>query len=451
MAVVYYSTLELTDTRKRRNMTLDHIDLRIINHLTQDGRSSGEKIAHDLAIDEGTCRFRMRRLIGDLVHVKAFVNPAKVGFPVAAFLGFKVQPTEVASAVEQLAGHRRMVQVNSLTGMFDIIALAVFRSGRDVTSVMQELSEEVKGVRDIQAIMCLETNLGFYVRISPELLWEKQTKTDLDDIDKKMVACLIEDGRLNARDIARMLKIGEAPARRRLKQLLDNKVIAVSCVVDAASIGFPVVALVGFKVELPKIRDVASALANHPQINYVTTCAGAFDIIAAGMFRSTTDLLKTLQTFVSQIAGIKDTHTFVCFGESTNRSQWVPRGLVLAPEDQAADHSAVLPLQPDTSVQERRKGKNKGGQGPDWKQILEGKSHQEQLVAVAENKGGKVKLADASDLFYSLGLIKSKSKANARNTVQGLARNMVDAKVFQRIGRGEYRLLGQNGKRSLSD
>jgi len=325
-------------------MILDELDLQVINHLAMDGRTSGEKIAHKLGINEGTCRFRMRKLIDNIVHVKTFVNPTMVGFPVAAFLGFKVQPKRVTAAVAKLEKHRRIVQVSAVTGMFDVVGLAVFSSGRDVTSVMQEFSTDIKGVRDIQAVMCLETVLGFHVRISPDLLHEDGTRSELDEVDKKIISCLIDNGRLNAREIAHMLSIGEAPIRRRLKQLLNDKVIVVSAVVDAKRVGFPIVALIGFKVELPKIKKVATALARNRQINYVTTCAGIFDILAAGLYRSTEGLMETLQAFVSQIDGIKDTHTFICFeANESGSSLWVPRGLIF-------DVDTLSPLSDDSRL-----------------------------------------------------------------------------------------------------
>lgn len=78
----------------------------------------------------------------------------------------------------------------------------------------------------------------------------------------------------------------------------------------------------------------------------------------------------------------------------------------------------------------------------DWAKLREAKSHKVRLIKLAEHAGGKITVKDSSALLYTKRIIKSKRRSNAYQIVRMLLDDMTDAKIFEKVGPGEYRLLG---------
>src|SRR6201988_5292213 len=89
-----------------------------------------------------------------------------------------------------------------------------------------------------------------------------------DDISKQIIEQLQEDGRRSYAAIARAVGLSEAATRQRVQRLIDEGVVQIAAVTDAASIGFHRMALLGVKVE-GNTRQVADKLASLEEAEYV--------------------------------------------------------------------------------------------------------------------------------------------------------------------------------------
>jgi len=78
----------------------------------------------------------------------------------------------------------------------------------------------------------------------------------------------------------------------------------------------------------------------------------------------------------------------------------------------------------------------------DWNMLREASSHKVRLQMLAKHDGGNITVKDASALLYTKGIIKSKRQANAYQIVRMLLDEMVDARIFQKVGPGKYKLIG---------
>lgn len=99
----------------------------------------------------------------------------------------------------------------------------------------------------------------------------------LDEIDLRLVAALQEEGRLPFRELAQKVGVSESAARRRYKRLVASGLLRVVGVVDVVALGF-VRAEIGVRVKGASVSDVARALAELPEVDWVATCVGRFDI-----------------------------------------------------------------------------------------------------------------------------------------------------------------------------
>jgi DNA-binding Lrp family transcriptional regulator len=92
----------------------------------------------------------------------------------------------------------------------------------------------------------------------------------LDDVDRRIIVLLQEDGRMSARDISRRLgDIGDRAIRYRIDRLVRSGVISIIAVVDNKRIGYPVLGDVIIELPSAKVRDALTALAEDELVCYL--------------------------------------------------------------------------------------------------------------------------------------------------------------------------------------
>ena len=132
----------------------------------------------------------------------------------------------------------------------------------------------------------------------------------LDDLSKRIVEQLQEDGRRSYATIAKVVGLSEAAVRQRVQRLLDGGVMQIVAVTDPLRVGFQRQALIGLKVE-GDLREAARHLAGIEEVDYVVVCAGSFDLLAEIVCEDDEHLLSILNEHVRTIPGVTNTETFV--------------------------------------------------------------------------------------------------------------------------------------------
>jgi Lrp/AsnC family transcriptional regulator for asnA, asnC and gidA len=133
--------------------------------------------------------------------------------------------------------------------------------------------------------------------------------TEIDVIDRCLIALLQADGRLSHAEIARRLGIPEPTVRRRLKRLLDEGVMQVVAVPNPIKIGYGIHAIVGAKIQPGHTGDVVGALSMLRQVRYIGVTAGAYDIVIEALFKDNDDLRIFLTETLGRITGLQGTET----------------------------------------------------------------------------------------------------------------------------------------------
>lgn len=132
----------------------------------------------------------------------------------------------------------------------------------------------------------------------------------LDDVSKKIIEQLQEDGRRSYSEIGKYVGLSEAAVRQRVQKLTDAGVMQVVAVTDPMQLGFFRQAMIGVRVT-GDMRTVASALEALPQISYVVLTAGSFDILVEVVCESDEDLITLLNSKIRSLDGVYSTETFV--------------------------------------------------------------------------------------------------------------------------------------------
>ncbi len=133
----------------------------------------------------------------------------------------------------------------------------------------------------------------------------------VDDLDLSIIQVLENDGRKNYTDIAKQLGVVEGTVRKRVKSLIDNKVMSIRATPNPHKLGFNVIALMGLQVQMSALRHVAQILGAKPNVQWLAFVTGRYDLMAIVIEKTTEDLSKFIEEEISAIPSIVRTETFV--------------------------------------------------------------------------------------------------------------------------------------------
>jgi Lrp/AsnC family transcriptional regulator for asnA, asnC and gidA len=133
----------------------------------------------------------------------------------------------------------------------------------------------------------------------------------MDELDRKTIGILQQDGRASNAKIARQLGVSEGTIRRRLKRLIMDEAIQVRALPEPSKLGYTTEAIVALQVDPGKIEDVAAALAKAPEAMNVSITTGAFDLFAWVALPAPEDLHNFLLGTIGNIPGVRHSETFV--------------------------------------------------------------------------------------------------------------------------------------------
>jgi DNA-binding Lrp family transcriptional regulator len=144
----------------------------------------------------------------------------------------------------------------------------------------------------------------------------------LDDLDRKIIKELQNDGRLAFKEIARKLNVSDGRVRFRTNRLIKGGKIKISASVNPFGLENSVTVLVGLNLNLEKggHKKAMEALASLDGVIYVANVTGRFDLVIEVFMESRLQLKEFLMDELSKVKGIISTETFL-FLESINR--WI--------------------------------------------------------------------------------------------------------------------------------
>lgn len=146
----------------------------------------------------------------------------------------------------------------------------------------------------------------------------------LDDIAKRIIELLQEDGRRPYAEIGREVGLSEAATRQRAQRLTEAGVIQIVAVTDPLQLGFPRMAMIGIRVTGDP-RTIAEALAEISELAYVVVTLGSFDILAEAISESDEHLVDLISTRIRTIPGIVHTESLLYAGLYKDLYNWGTR------------------------------------------------------------------------------------------------------------------------------
>ena len=280
-------------------MILDATDRTIVALLQKDGRLPLETIAAEVGLSRTATRARVERLLGSgAMRITAVVHPHALGL--SSFAHVSLATAGPAYPVARL-----------LAEMEEAPFVSVIAGGH---SVMAELRcHDLDAlVATISRIGCLPEVLSVdtlhYTRIIKDSHFPLGVvdEVSLDDLERRIVALLQQDGRISFSDLGRHIDLSAGAARQRVVRLIERGVVHVGAMVNGGMVGLN--KMIGLEISFVAGEEAQAAglklLADQPRIDYLATCLGRCDAVATIVASSDEEAVAALES-VRALPGVR--------------------------------------------------------------------------------------------------------------------------------------------------
>jgi Lrp/AsnC family transcriptional regulator for asnA, asnC and gidA len=166
-----------------------------------------------------------------------------------------------------------------------------------------------------------------------------ESSRELTDLDFRLMRVLQLDGRRSSTEIAKELGVSESTVRRRIDWLTEQRYIQISAICDPIRIGFSIWIIVQLQVDLSEIETVSKELAELPEVFFIATTTGAFNIYFTGVFTSNEHVYNFMTTKLAAYRGIRNSSSYTIL-------RLAKRTFALAdPRELSAEQSGHAPKQ----------------------------------------------------------------------------------------------------------
>lgn len=264
---------------------MDEIDEAIVELLEVNGRLTHREIARAVGLSRSSAASRVQRLLASgQVVVRGVVHPAVIGRGAYAHVSLAVSGPAAPVAAE--IARRDDVPFLSLTsGRHGLVAEVRAASARDIEQTISEMRalDDVAGVETLTYVEVVRDVIGPVGDVT----------TDVDDVDLALLRALQDDGRASYVDLASVVGLSPAGARRRVVRLVESQLVRVGAVVRHS--GQDRQSAMGFGIRLAgDHREVVERLKTMPSVIFVARTLGRFDVLVTVRAFSAAQLLELL-------------------------------------------------------------------------------------------------------------------------------------------------------------
>jgi Lrp/AsnC family transcriptional regulator, regulator for asnA, asnC and gidA len=126
----------------------------------------------------------------------------------------------------------------------------------------------------------------------------------LDELDRRIIGQLQDDGRKATTEIARALRVPRTTVARRIDRLVHDGIITIGVFAHGSRIGLPVHAMIMLEVAPTQYEAVVSAVVALDAVRWVGILSGQFDLLIEAMLPSNEHLRFLLLEQLARIEGI---------------------------------------------------------------------------------------------------------------------------------------------------
>jgi DNA-binding Lrp family transcriptional regulator len=290
----------------------------VFRTLQEDGRAPFTAVADRLGVTEASVRRTVRRLIAeDVFTITAVADPRVMGLESMAWLTLSVRLADIEATAAALAGFEEVGYVVVATGAANVMA-EVACPDTDACLALVQRVRALPGVRRTETF-------PYFAVLHQQFRWTtgdepapwapprgvRTAPGGLDELDRRLVAELEHDGRTSFREIGERLGVSERAVSARYARLVEQDAVRVIAVGNPHALGFRGLAWLGIRLEDgAELDDVAGRLARVPQLSYLVSVSGRFDLMGELVCRDRDHLIATLGDRIGRVEGIEAVEVF---------------------------------------------------------------------------------------------------------------------------------------------
>jgi Lrp/AsnC family transcriptional regulator for asnA, asnC and gidA len=144
---------------------------------------------------------------------------------------------------------------------------------------------------------------------------------EIDQLDRQILAKLIEDGKAPYTDIAKQLYVSSGTIHVRMKKMEQlGIVLGSSIMIDYHKLGYDVSAFLGIYLETSSsYESVAEQMRSIPEVVEANFTTGLYGMFAKIVCKDTNHLRVVLQDKIGKLQGIQRVETFISLEQSISR------------------------------------------------------------------------------------------------------------------------------------
>jgi len=138
----------------------------------------------------------------------------------------------------------------------------------------------------------------------------------MDDVDRRIVAELIADGRVSVNELATRANVSRATAYSRFERLRESGAVrGFTADVDAETLGYGLAVLILVNIEQGRWPTIRTELAELPGAEWVGLTSGGFDFALLVRVPDVNALRDVLLVRLQGIEGVRSTQTIFVLDE----------------------------------------------------------------------------------------------------------------------------------------
>ena len=139
------------------DLTVDDLDLQLLNELEADGRQPVSDLAKKLGTSRAYMSSRLQRVLDQrIARIVAHTDPMALGYHIFAMIGIKVLPSDINTVAEKLRYLPHVNGVVIVAGRHDIIIWTMFPTPPDLSAFLEKELGGIPGIISAECTILLE-------------------------------------------------------------------------------------------------------------------------------------------------------------------------------------------------------------------------------------------------------------------------------------------------------
>ncbi len=314
--------------RPGRGSQLDDADLRIIDTLVDDGRTTARSMVGLAGLTEETVASRIRSLIErDIIGITSIVDWYAAGFHWDAWLAIECQAGPITPVIEDLAQLDEVASIYTVFGPVDLVVHVLCTDRAAMLTFLSGTLTQIEGIRSTDVMLCLDTVKYFHqfawVPVEQRPLKFPNPVVDLSELDLAIVDAVVRNGRTSNREIGRELGVADGTIRTHLRRLEEAGLLRICAQVHPARSGMVHArAFVGVSIGGMATADVATELAGIAEIVTISTTAGRYDLFCYLLASNRSRLIEIVSEHIRPMKGVQSCETWEVIDAGKHIGHW---------------------------------------------------------------------------------------------------------------------------------